>query len=72
MGKFKGENFCGSVGREHFAEKWNSKSIVLGDNFHRWLSNREIHESFLPRKFPAIRYCLIGWCPGTKIDVSAH
>ena len=27
-----------------------------GENFCRWLKNREIHESFLPRKFPAIQY----------------
>ena len=26
-----------------------------GENFHRWLKNREIGESFLPRKFPALR-----------------
>ena len=28
-----------------------------GENFRGWLKNREIRESFLPRKFPAIRYC---------------
>ena len=28
----------------------------LGENFHGWLKNHEIRESFLPRKFPAIRY----------------
>ena len=27
-----------------------------GENFYGWLKNREIRESFLPRKFPAIRY----------------
>ena len=27
-----------------------------GENFCGWLENREIRESFLPRKFPAIRY----------------
>ena len=27
-----------------------------GENFRGWLKNREIRESFLPRKFPAIRY----------------
>ena len=27
-----------------------------GENFRRWLKNREICESFLSRKFPAIRY----------------
>ena len=27
-----------------------------GENFRGWLENREIRESFLPRKFPAIRY----------------
>ena len=26
-----------------------------GENFRGWLKNREIHESFLPQKFPAIR-----------------
>ena len=29
-----------------------------GENFRGWLKNREIRESFLPRKFPAIRYIL--------------
>ena len=24
-----------------------------GENFRGWLKNREIHENFLPRKFPA-------------------
>ena len=27
-----------------------------GENFRGWLKNREIRESFLPRKFPAIQY----------------
>ena len=27
-----------------------------GENFHGWLKNHEIRESFLPRKFPTIRY----------------
>ena len=27
-----------------------------GENFRGWLKNREIRESFLPRKFSAIRY----------------
>ena len=27
-----------------------------GENFRGWRKNREIRESFLPRKFPAIRY----------------
>ena len=27
-----------------------------GENFRGWLKNREIRESFLPRKFPVIRY----------------
>ena len=27
-----------------------------GENFRGWLKNPEIRESFLPRKFPAIRY----------------
>ena len=30
-----------------------------GENFRGWLKNREIRESFLPRKFPAIRYILV-------------
>ena len=30
-----------------------------GENFRGWLENREIRESFLPRKFPAIRYMCI-------------
>ena len=29
-----------------------------GENFRAWLKNREIRASFLPRKFPAIRYLL--------------
>ena len=27
-----------------------------GENFRGWRENREIRESFLPRKFPALRY----------------
>ena len=27
-----------------------------GENFRGWRENHEIRESFLPRKFPAIRY----------------
>ena len=27
-----------------------------GENFHEWHQIREIRESFLPQKFPAIRY----------------
>ena len=27
-----------------------------GENFRGWRENREIRESFLPQKFPAIRY----------------
>ena len=30
-----------------------------GENFRRWLKNRKIRESFLPRKFPAIRYVFL-------------
>ena len=30
-----------------------------GENFRGWLKNREIRESFLPRRFPAIRYVAI-------------
>jgi hypothetical protein len=26
------------------------------ENFHGWLSNREIRESVLPQKFPAVLY----------------
>ena len=33
-----------------------------GENFRRWLKNREIRESFLPRKFPAIRYFIAHLC----------
>ena len=32
-----------------------------GENFRRRLKNREIRESFLPRKFPAIRYSWNFW-----------
>ena len=27
-----------------------------GENFHEWHKMHEIRESFLPQKFPAIRY----------------
>ena len=30
-----------------------------GENFCGWLKYHEIHESFLPRKFPIIRYWLL-------------
>ena len=30
--------------------------VFRGEKFRGWLKNREIRESFLPRKFPAIRY----------------
>ena len=30
-----------------------------GENFRGWLKNREIRESFLPQKFPAIRYYIV-------------
>ena len=35
-----------------------------GENFRGWRKNREIRESFLPQKFPAIRYQLddSGYC----------
>ena len=45
---------------------WNAKTGRImgvaclefrGENFRRWMKNREIRESFLPRKFSAIRYC---------------
>ena len=29
---------------------------IRGENFREWLKNHEIRESFLLRKFPAIRY----------------
>jgi hypothetical protein len=48
---FEGENFYGSVESEHLVEKTFAiaKSRIGGwENFHRWLSNNEIHESFLP------------------------
>ena len=32
---------------------------IRGENFRRWLKNREIHKEFLPQKFPAIRYFLV-------------
>ena len=34
-----------------------------GENFRGWRKNREIRESCLPRKFPAIRYIGRRWCP---------
>ena len=37
-----------------------------GENFRGWLKNHEIRESFLPRKFPAIRYITVG-PPGSSI-----
>ena len=61
-----GENFHRLVGKEHFAEK-TSRNVKAGrimgvaclefrgENFCGWLKNREIRESFLPRKFPTIR-----------------
>ena len=60
-------NFRGSVGKEHFAEKTlrNVKTGRImgvaclefcGENFRGWRKNHEIRESFLPRKFPTIRY----------------
>ena len=32
---------------------------IRGENFHEWFQIREIRESFIPRKFPAIRYIYI-------------
>ena len=32
-----------------------------GENFRRWLKNREIREDFLPRKFPTIRQFVEVW-----------
>ena len=31
-----------------------------GENVHGWLKNRKIHENFLPRKFPAIHWVILG------------
>ena len=38
-----------------------------GENFRGWLKNREIRESFLPRKFPAIRYVHYNICTYRKL-----
>ena len=32
---------------------------IRGENFHEWFQICEIRESFIPRKFPAIRYIYI-------------
>jgi hypothetical protein len=61
---FEEENFRGSVGSEHFAEKKFHRMLnhcvdmpkFSGENFHVWISNRKIREGFLPWKFPAIWY----------------
>ena len=45
-----------------------------GENFRGWRKNREIRESFLPRKFPAIRYyvsCLTLYSPEILHALSA-
>ena len=44
-----------------------------GENFRGWLKNREIRESFLPRKFPAIRYVPVLLYGAIKVYViTAH
>ena len=51
--EFHGENFHGLFE----THKWVRHAPKFhGENFHGWLSNFEIRKSFLPRKFPAIRY----------------
>ena len=56
---FVGENFRESwkkdFRREHFHKKCHTPKFH-GENFHKWSQNLEIHESFLPRKFPAVWY----------------
>ena len=70
VGNFRGRKLSrigrkGAFRRENFRGILNTKigRIVgvaclefRGENFRGWLKNREIHESFLPRRFPAIRY----------------
>ena len=53
IGAFRGENF-----RRMLTGRIMGVACLefRGENFRRWLKNREIRESFLPRKFPAIRY----------------
>ena len=72
-----GENFRGSVGSENFAEKTFTdclKQIIGGcgtppnfveKTFTDGSQTSEIRESFLPRKFPAIRYAKTPGSPYT-------
>ena len=41
------------------------------DNFHEQSQNHEIRESFLPRKFPTIRYASDVWDPNLVKDIVA-
>ena len=47
---FHGENFHGMLNQLLY--RW----VGHGENFRWGFSNHEIHESFLPRKFPIIHY----------------
>ena len=69
-GTFKGENFRELVARKGALFLWRKllqnvktcrvMSVIClkfhGENFHGWLKNHKIRESFLPRKFSAIQY----------------
>ena len=46
------ENFHGASGPCHYVLY---TAMIQGENFHDWLENRE---SFPPRKFCRIRYCI--------------
>ena len=56
-GVFRGENFRGTLKTGHIMGV--AYLDVRGENFRGWLKNREIRESFLPRKFPTIRYAAL-------------
>ena len=53
-GAFRGEKLSRNVKTGHIMGV--ACLEVRGENFRGWLKNREIRESFLPQKFPAIRY----------------
>ena len=64
IGKFSREKTFAdwSISRRKFSRNVKTGRIVgvaslefRGENFRGWRENREIRESFLPRKFPAIR-----------------
>ena len=40
-----------------------------GENFRGWRENREIRESFLPRKFPAIRYIILKFNNNCEVEL---